>query len=121
MANRSVGEVEVTIGATAYVVRYGNRELARLEKLWKVEGIGEIYTQAVRTSNQRFIEFTRMGLSRHHADLTEDVVADLLDFRDDADERPLVAAVTQAFEMAIPKVKATPTTNGPEMTTTTVQ
>jgi hypothetical protein len=121
MANRSVGEVDVTIGATSYIVRYGNRELASLEKLWKVEGIGAIYTQALRTSNQRFVEFARVGLSRHQGELTENAVADLLDFRDEDDERPLVTAITQAFEAAIPKAKTTPTTQTEEMETTTVQ
>jgi hypothetical protein len=122
-ANRSVGEVDVTIGATAYIVRFGNRELARLEKLWKVDGIYAIYTQAIRTGNQRFIEFARMGLSRHHPNLTEEEVSDLLDFRDsETEERPLVLAVTQALYSAIPKAKTQAATTPTEAEApTTVQ
>jgi hypothetical protein len=109
-ANRNVGEVEVTIGTNTYVARFGNRELARLEKLWGVRGIGDIYTRGVHTSNQCFIEFARMGLSRHQPEMSEDQVADLLDYRDDDDERPMLQTVIRAFEATIPKAMTSAST-----------
>lgn len=109
-ANRALGEVEFEIEGRHYVCRFGNRELAALEEQWSVGGLAAIYTEGVQKSNARFLSFARMALSRHHGDLTEDDVADLLDFRlDDGSTRPAVEAVIAAFEAAVPKKRTTET------------
>lgn len=109
-ANRSVGEVEFTIGAETYIARFGNRELARLEEAFGVKGVGQIYREGVDTSVTRFIQFAKVALERHQPELTADQVSDLLDYRDENGIKTANKAIVEAYMAIVPKERTPETT-----------
>jgi len=79
--NLENGEVGLEVGDASYILRFGTREKLKLEDHYGmgVAKLGDYMGSEDFVTMRNVVTLMEIGLSRHHDDLSEDEVADLID------------------------------------------
>lgn len=104
-ANQHLGEVDICIGAEQFTLRLGVDEIAQLETKFEVVGIQKVWKVASDTTYDNWRKFAKVALSRHHPDLTDQQLSDILDFSDRVDNReskPYVRGLDKLLNWSMP-------------------